>query len=209
MRRLLIVVLMAFVGIVTMPESACAQIDLSKIGGLFGGATSKPKQSPYKTLAENAPAKGKIVGEWKYDSFDIEYLGSNTFADNAIAQLRQYTRMELQNLGVKANSFNINLNTNGKCSFNYGDIIYEGSYTYDVSSAQIVISAKADNGGKITCNGFLKFKDGKFVIMLAAQDAIKAIGVVVPEVVADPTFATIKSAVDSFPGIFFSMYYHR
>lgn len=209
MRRLLLVVLMAFMGVIAMPDSAYAQFDLSKLGGLMSGASSKPKKSPYQTLAESAPAKSKIVGEWKYDSFDIEYLGNNTFADAAIAQLRQYARVELQNLGVKVNSFNINLNTNGKCSFNYGDVVYGGSYTYDVSSAQIVISAKADNGSKITCDGFLKFKDGKFVIMLVAQDAIKAISVIVPEIVADPAFATIKSTVDSFPGIFFSMCYHR
>jgi hypothetical protein len=74
---MIIALLMAVVGVVALPTTASAQFDLSKLGGLFGGSSSKTTKSPHATLAENAPAKSQVLGVWKYNSISVEYLGTS------------------------------------------------------------------------------------------------------------------------------------
>ena len=209
MKRVFIALVMVLATTAIMPTSASAQFDLSKIGGMLNGSTPKPKQSPYKTLAENAPAKSQVVGEWKYNNFDIEYLGNNTFAEAAISQVKSYARMGLQQVGVTPACFSITLRNNGKGSFHYEDSLYEGNYTYDATSAHFELTATAENGTRLNCNGFLKMGDGKLAVMLAAEDAMKAITTIVPEAQTDSTFLSIKSAVESFPGIYITVLLNR
>ena len=73
MKRLIIVALMALVGIVALPTTASAQFDLSKIGGLFGGSSSKSTKSPYAALAENAPQRNQVLGVWKYSILSLDH----------------------------------------------------------------------------------------------------------------------------------------
>jgi hypothetical protein len=209
MKRVFVALLLMLGTAAIMPNTASAQFDLSKLGGMLSGSTSKPKQSPYKSLAENAPTKSKIVGEWRYNSFDIEYLGNNSFAETAIAQIKSYARMELQQVGATPACFSITLRSNYKGSFHYGDSIYEGGYTYDESSAHFELKATAENGNRLNCNGFLKMVDGKLAVMLAAEDAMRAITAIIPEAQNDSTFLSIKSAVESFPGIYITVLLNR
>jgi hypothetical protein len=208
MKKAILVTLIALVGIVAAPNSAHAQFDLKKIGNLFSGSSTK-KTSPYKTLAENAPAKSEITGVWTYSNFDLEYLGSNTIADAAIDQVEGFAREELKNGGITAGCFTITLNKSGKASFCYDKYIYEGSYTYDTSNARFVLNATADNGKSISCGGFLTMKYGKFVVMLNAEDAIKAFKTMLPGGEDDEMFVMIENLVANFPGIYISMYYSR
>ena len=213
MKRLLVVALMLLVGVVALPTSASAQFDLSKIGGMFGAKSQQTtaKVSTYKALAENAPAKREILGVWSYSDIDIEYLGTNSFAEAALAQVKSVVRQELRMQGVTPGCFAITLLKSGKGSFSYGDYIFEGSYSYDSSKARFELTATADNGKAIKCGGFLKKVDGKLVVMLDAQDALDAIATVIPEISAGDaqTFDSINGVVQSFPGIYISMYYTK
>ena len=216
MKRLLVVALMLLVGVVALPTSASAQLDLSKIGGMLRRSSSKSsttttKTSPYKALAENAPAKSEILGVWSYSDIDIVYLGTNSFAEAALAQVKSVVRQELRMQGVTPGCFAITLLKSGKGSFSYGDYVFEGSYTYDSSKARFELTATADNGKAIKCGGFLKKVDGKLVVMLDAQDALDAIATVIPEISAGDaqTFDSINGIVQSFPGIYISMYYTK
>ena len=143
MRRVLMVVVCAIVGIVALPTSASAQFDLSKIGGMLGGSSSSSdhRTSPYKVLAENAPKKSEVLGEWRYNDFKLEYLGTNSFATAAIGQVEGYAREELMAAGITPGCFTITLHKSGKGSFSYGDYVFEGSYTYDSSKARFEASA--------------------------------------------------------------------
>ena len=131
MRRVIITIVMALMGIVAMPDSATAQFDLSKIGSMLGGKVAKPTKSPYQTLAENAPIKSKIIGIWHYSDFDIEYLGNNAIAHTAISQTEYYLQQEIKAAGITSGCYYIALRNNGKGYFYYSDYTYESSYTYD------------------------------------------------------------------------------
>ena len=208
MKRVIITAIIALIGIVAMPESASAQFDFKKIGNMLTGSSTK-KTSPYKTLADNAPAKSEVLGSWSYSNFDLEYLGSNVLADAAIDQVEGFARTELKNAGIKAGCFTITLNKNGKATFCYDKYVYEGTYTYDTESARFVLNATAENGKNITCNGFLTMKYGKFVVMFKAEDAIKAFKTALPGGEDDDMFTMIQGVVENFPGIYISMYYSR
>lgn len=208
MKRVFIVVAVALLGMVTLPETASAQWDLSKLTGLIkgGGNSSSTKKSPYQTLAENAPATKRVIGNWSYESFSIDYLGSNAFADVAISQIEDIGREELMLAGIKAGSFSIKLNANGKGSFCYEDYVYEGSYTYDSSTARFRIQATADNGKTLTCGGYLKMTaEGKLVIMLKAEDAVRAFKTMIPDADDDSTFEMIEDVVSNFSGLYLSL----
>lgn len=208
MKRVFIVVAVALLGMVTLPETASAQWDLSKLTGLIkgGGNSSSTKKSPYQTLAENAPATKRVIGNWSYESFSIDYLGSNAFADVAISQIEDIGREELMLAGIKAGSFSIKLNANGKGSFCYEDYVYEGSYTYDSSTARFRIQATADNGKTLTCGGYLKMTaEGKLVIMLKAEDAVRAFKTMIPDADDDSTFEMIEGVVSNFSGLYLSL----
>lgn len=215
MKRLIFAIALLFAGMVAMPESASAQFDLSKLGGLLRGTnssnTTTTKTSPYKSLADNAPAKSEILGAWKYSDLDIEYLGTNSFADATIGQVKLLVREELRAYGVTPGCFTITLSKSGKGSFSYGEYIFEGSYTYDSTKARFELTATAEDGKAIKCGGFLKKVDGKLVVMLDAQDALDAIATAIPEITTGDTstFASIYSIVQSFPGIYLSMHYTK
>lgn len=209
MRRLFIVALMVFVGVIALPTTASAQFDLSKLGGLLGGSSSKSTKSPYTTLAESAPAKSKVLGEWKYSSIDVEYLGSNTFAGASISQLNGSVNAELKEIGIVPGCFTITLQSDGKGSFCFEEEVYEGRYTYDSTKARFELTATAENGKTIKCSGFLKMNNGKLGMMLKAEDALSALVIAIPEIATDSTFVMIKSIVDSFSGIYLTMYYGR
>ena len=210
MKRVLFALALLLASMVAIPESASAQFDLKKIGNIFSGSSSSTKKtSPYKTLAENAPAKSEITGVWSYSNFDLEYLGSNTLADVAIDQVESFAREELKNAGIKAGCFTITLNKSGKATFCYDKYAYEGTYTYDTTHAHFVLDATAENGKKITCSGFLTMKYGKFVVMLKAEDAIKAFQTALPGGEEEDMFTMIQGVVEKFPGIYISMYYSR
>ena len=209
MRRVIITIVMALMGIVAMPESATAQFDLSKIGSMLGGKVAKPTKSPYQTLAENAPIKSKIIGTWSYSDFDIEYLGNNAIAHTAISQTEYYLQQEIKAAGITSGCYYIALRNNGKGYFYYSDYTYESSYTYDPTTAHVDITVKLDNSTSIKCSGFIKMKDGKLGLMLNAEDVVKAVATLVPEAMNDQTYLTIKSVVDSFPGIYITTYYNK
>ena len=209
MKRLIIVALMALVGIAALPTTASAQFDLSKIGGLFGGSSSKSAKSPYATLAENAPQRNQVLGVWKYSSICVEYLGTSVLADASVSQLNSFASTELKEAGITPGCFTITLHNNGKGSFSYEDLLFEGSYTYDSSKARFVLTAKTEDGKTLTCNGYLKIVNGKLGMMVKAEDALNAVVIAAPEVGADSTFMMIKSVVDSFSGVYLTLYCGR
>lgn len=194
-------------GVVALPETASAQWDLSKLAGLIkGGGDSGTKKSPYQTLAENAPATKRVIGNWNYESFSIEYLGNNAFAEAAISQIENIGREELMLAGIKAGSFSIRLNANGKGSLCYEDYVYDGTYSYDSSTARFRIQAMADNGKTLTCGGYLKMTaEGKLIIMLKAEDAVRAFKTMIPDADDDSTFEMIESVVSNFSGLYLSL----
>lgn len=195
--------------LVCMPCGASAQLDLSKIGSMLGGTPTKPKTSPYQALAESAPAKGSILGAWSYDSFDIEYLGNNSFAGSAIAQVELYAQQEIAAAGITLGYYAITLRSNGRGVFTYGDYVYECGYSYDASSAHVELKIVVDGGTTILCNGFITMKGDKLGLMLDAEDVVCAVATLLPDVVTDQTYVALKSAVDSFPGIYITTYYNR
>ena len=209
MRRVIGIVALTLLGVVGMPESASAQIDLSKVGKLFGAMAAKPQRSPYEELVKSAPAKSEVVGTWHYDKFSVEYLGANSFAKGAIAQLESFATAELESTGIAEESYEIVLRNSGKGSLKYDDSAYDGNYTYDASSAQFQITVKEKNGTTIVCNGFLKMVDGTLVTMLKAEDVMNAVALVAPEVQMDDTFIVVRGIVDSFPGIYISLYHTK
>lgn len=200
---------MAVVGVVALPTTASAQFDLSKLGGLFGGSSSKTTKSPYATLAENAPAKSQVLGVWKYSSICVEYLGTSAFADTSVSQLNSFASTELKEAGIVPGCFTIKLQSNGKGSLSYEDMVYEGSYTYDSAKARFVLTAKTDDGKTLSCNGFLKIVNGKLGMMIKAEDVLNAVSVAAPELRADSTFLMIQGVVDSFSGIYLTLYCGR
>ena len=209
MKRMIIALLMAVVGVVALPTTASAQFDLSKLGGLFGGSSSKTTKSPYATLAENAPAKSQVLGVWKYNSVSVEYLGTSAFADASVSQLNTFANTELKEAGIVPGCFTIKLQSNGKGSLSYEDMVYEGSYTYDSAKARFVLTAQTDDGKMLSCNGFLKIVNGKLGMMIKAEDALNAVSVAAPELRADSTFLMIQGVVDSFSGIYLTLYCGR
>lgn len=204
MKRIVIAVAIALMGIMALPAEASAQFDLSKLLG--GSSNNTSKKSPYQTLAENAPQKKQVVGTWSYEDFNIEYLGSNSFATTAISQVESYGRAELVEAGVTPGCFTIKLNANGTGSFCYEEYVYEGRYNYDSATARFMLSATADNGKNLECGGFLKMTpQGKLVVMFKAEDAVRAFKTVLPDADDDSTFEMIEGVVQSFPGIYLSM----
>lgn len=209
MRRLLSIAFVALVAVVALPTTASAQFDLSKVGELFGAKKpSQPAKSPYQTLAENAPQLKSVVGTWKYDHLYIEYLGTNAFAQTAIAQLDTYFKSELSSVGMQPGCFTLTLRTNGKGSIAYEDYLFEGTYTYDATKALFTLTATAQDK-TITCRGYLKVVSGKLVVMMNAKDAVAAALTIFPELATDSTMVTIQGVVESFPGIYISMRYTR
>ena len=214
MKRVLFTITLLIAGMVAMPESASAQFDLSKIGGLLGGSSSssaQTKTSPYKTLADNAPSHSEILGTWKYSSLDLDYLGTNTMAQAALAQVQSVAREELRMAGVTPGCFTITLLKNGKGSFSCGEYLFEGKYTYDSTKARFELTATSKDGKTIKCGGFVKKAGGELILMFEAEGALDAITTVLPESSASDasTFEMMYGVVQSFPGIYISMHYTK
>ena len=208
MRRLVTLLVVSLVAVVSLPETASAQFDLSSLGKMIGITKPKPAKSPYFTLAENAPVLKSIVGTWKYDHVYIEYLGTNSFADAAISQVDAYFKSELKSADVKPGCFTLTLRSNGKGSIAYEEYLFEGTYTYDASKARFELHATADDKS-ITCRGYLKVVSGKLVVMVDAQDAVDGALLLFPELKDDSTMNMVQGVVESFPGIYISMRYAR
>ncbi len=215
MKRVLFTITLLIAGMVAMPESASAQFDLSKIGGLFGGSSSSKQTttstSPLKALAENAPTKSEILGTWKYSDLELEYIGVNSFAEAAIGQVQGVAREELRKSGVTPGCFTITLLKSGNGTLTYEDYTLAGSYTYDSTKARFELTATASDGKSIKCGGFLKKVNGKLVVMFEAEGAIKALQTILPEQSVNDaqTFEMINGVVQSFPGIYISMHYTK
>jgi hypothetical protein len=88
-------------------------------------------------------------------------------------------------------------------------MVYEGSYTYDSAKARFVLTVVTDDGKTLSCNGFLKIVNGKLGMMIKAEDALNAVSVAAPELRADSTFLMIQGVVDSFSGIYITLYCGR
>ena len=55
----------------------------------------------------------------------------------------------------------------------------------------------------------MKIVNGKLGMMVKAEDALNAVVIAAPEVGADSTFMMIKSVVDSFSGVYLTLYCGR
>lgn len=204
---------MAVVAASFMPATASAQFNISNaLNALFGGSTKTEnrteQKSPYQLIAEAAPTSRDIVGVWTYDSSDAEYLGSNQLANLAISQVKGVALSKLESYGITKGSFKVQIRRNGTGTITMGDKTLSGNYDYNSTTGAILFTGKV-NGVSLSCNGFLKMKDGKLVVMVDADDAISAFKQAYPEYANHQLIQTLGGVLASFSDIYGAIYLTR
>lgn len=204
---------MAVVAASFMPATASAQFNISNaLNALFGGSKKTEQQveqkSPYQLIAEAAPTSRDIVGVWTYDSADAEYLGSNQLANLAISQVKGVALSKLESYGITKGSFKVQIRRNGTGTITMGDKTLSGNYDYNPTTGAILFTGKV-NGVSLSCNGFLKMKSGKLVVMVDADDAISAFKQAYPEYANHQLIQTLGGVLASFSDIYGAIYLTR
>ena len=212
MKRI-VVIIMAVVAASFMPATASAQFNISNaLNALFGGSKKTEQQveqkSPYQLIAEAAPTAREIVGTWTYDSSDAEYLGSNQLANLAISQVKGVALSKLESYGITKGSFKVQIRRNGTGTITMGDKTLSGNYDYNPTPGAILFTGKV-NGVSLSCNGFLKMKSGKLVVMVDADDAISAFKQAYPEYANHQLIQTLGGVLASFSEIYGAIYLTR
>lgn len=212
MKRVIIRWMIALLCGVAMPTMAMAQFDLSKaIQGLLGPQTqsdSEQRISPYKLIADAAPELKQITRTWGYEHTEIEYLGASPLAASAIPQIDSFVQAALKNLGIVEGTFSLTLRRNGTGFIVAGKDACDGNYRYDPTSGRLSISTKIDNVA-YPASGYIKMKDNKMILMVNALDVADATLLAVPEYRNDQNVLMIYGLLQSFPGVYISLWMHK
>lgn len=209
MRRLFIAIL-CVVGLGISTE-ASAQIDLGKaLGALINEASSTVQSTPdyYAKLRESAPAKGKIVGTWQYRSARVEYLGANPVVQVAMPQLETLIDSELKREGVVEGCCSLTINRKGTATISAGNLKYDGSYTYDQSTAKAKASYVIDNH-TYNISGYLKLSSSRLMVLIDIRDVLRELTYLSPKLANDENFLMVKGVVDSFGDIYLSVLFQK
>lgn len=198
-----------------LPSEASAQFDLSKaLGMLFGGmqqnseqsqTTTKPQQqvtvkTPLQLIAETAPTLRDIQGRWTYSSADAEYVGDNPLAQMAISQVKPIAIQQIESTGITPGSFTLTLKRNGVGTLQMGDHTLTGNYTYNASTAELLITGAVNNVA-VSCRGYVKLADGKLTVLIDANDALKAFTSAFPQYAMHQTVLMVSGVIQGFPGV--------
>ncbi|MBQ8366778.1 MAG: DUF4923 family protein [Alistipes sp.] len=216
MRRFVVVMLFAVVGLVASTTDASAQFDLSRALNSLLGAKDKvkekeavePAKTPYDTLAEQAVSPSKLTGVWLYHSATVEYLGANPLADVALAQLEGYAQAELRGAGVLPGFFGLTLRRNGVAYLSHEDDIYEGRYKYNSSDASVTISTTV-NDMTLSLGGYVKQSGTRMELLLDAADAMTLFKELFPEYKTNSMVISADAAIKSFGDVFISIRFTR
>lgn len=198
-----LIILLALVTFVALPESAVAQVDLTKaLGGLLGGSSksSSAATSPYKKLADAAPAASTLYGSWSYDSATFTYVGSNPLADIVIAQLDPVILDVLKQMSVSRGSATLKLDS-GKGSITQAGSTLEGEYTYQRSTAGITVSAIID-GKSVSVSGYVKYAQSMLTVLLDVKQMLKAVKTVYPEYKNDQNVLLVESLLKDLGDVY-------
>lgn len=200
-----LILLFALVAFVAMPESASAQIDLTKaLGGLLGAAqssaSSSSSNSPYKKLADAAPAASTLVGSWTYDSATFAYVGNNPLASAVVAQLDPVAADVLKQIGVSRGTATLKLDA-GKGSVIHGDRVLAGEYKYDRSTAGITISGVIEKVA-VSVKGYVMYSAPMLTVMLDVKELVEAVKSIYPEYNSDPNVVLIESLLKDMGDVF-------
>lgn len=208
MRKLIVAILCAMgLGVAT---EASAQIDLGKALGTLLNEAAAVQTTPdhYAKLRENAPAKSKILGTWHYLSARVEYLGVNSLASVAIPQLETFVLAELKRNGIVEGCCSLTLNRNGVAVIGTLDTTYDGSYTYDQTTAKMK-ATYIYNNRKYSVSGYVKPVSTRIAVLVDMRDILRELLVIRPSLATDENFAMIRGVVDSFGDIYLSVLFNR
>ena len=208
MRRVLFAIL-CVIGLGVTTE-ASAQIDLGKALGALLNEAAAVQSTPdyYAKLREGAPSKSKIVGTWKYLSARVEYLGANSVAQVAVPQLESFIAAELKNNGIVEGCCSLTINRNGSATISAGGVGYDGSYTYDQSTAKAKASYKHDNH-TYNVSGYLKLSSSRLMVLVDMRDVLRELTYMSPKLANDQNFLMVKGIVDSFSDIYLSVLFTK
>ena len=189
---------------------ASAQIDFGKaLNNLLNeAATVQSTPDHYAKLRESAPSKGKILGTWQYQSARVEYLGANPVAQVAIPQLESVVASELKRKGIVEGCCSLTLNRRGTAVVGTRDLVFEGSYKYDQSTAQVNASYVYDNH-TYSGSGYVKLSSSRLMVLIDMRDVLRELAVMSPSLAKDENFLLVKSVVDSFGDIYLSVLFQR
>jgi hypothetical protein len=200
-----LILLLTLVAFALMPESASAQIDLTKaLGGLLGAAQSSASgnsnNSPYKKLAEAAPAASTLMGNWTYDSATFAYVGNNPLAGAVVAQLDPVAADVLRQIGVSQGSATLTLDKS-RGSVTHGDMVLKGEYEYNSSTAGITISGVIEKVA-VSVKGYVKYSAPMLTVMLDVKELVEAVKSIYPEYKSDPNVILIESLLKDMGDVF-------
>lgn len=200
-----LILLLTLVAFALMPESASAQIDLTKaLGGLLGAAqssaSSSSNNSPYKKLAEAAPAASTLMGNWTYDSATFAYVGNNPLAGAVVAQLDPVAADVLRQIGVSQGSATLTLDKS-RGSVTHGDMVLKGEYEYNSSTAGITISGVIEKVA-VSVKGYVKYSAPMLTVMLDVKELVEAVKSIYPEYKSDPNVILIESLLKDMGDVF-------
>jgi hypothetical protein len=200
-----LILLLTLVAFALMPESASAQIDLTKaLGGLLGAAQSSASgnsnNSPYKKLAEAAPAASTLMGNWTYDSATFAYVGNNPLAGAVVAQLDPVAADVLRQIGVSQGSATLTLDKS-RGSVTHGDMVLKGEYEYNSSTAGITISGVIEKVA-VSVKGYVKYSAPMLTVMLDVKELVEAVKSIYPEYKSDPNVILTESLLKDMGDVF-------
>jgi hypothetical protein len=190
-----------------LPMGASAQIDLSKaFGALLGATETTSEKNPLELIAESAPTSRDVVRTWAYDRLYFEYIGSNPLADVALQQLDVTVQAALKREGIVSGAFTLTLRRNGTGFIMRDGAALDGKYSYNETKGRVEFSVLI-NGTSYPCGGFFKLNGKDLIAMVDARDVFNIYLAESPQYSNDPTALTIQGILDSFKGVFISLYF--
>ena len=192
---------------ILLPVGASAQIDLSKaLGALLGATETSAEKNPLELIAESAPTAREVVRTWAYERLYFEYLGTNPLAEVALQQLDVTVQAALKREGIVSGAFTLTLRRNGTGFIMRDGAALDGKYSYNETKGRVEFSVLV-NGTSYPCGGFFKLNSKDLIVMVDARDVFNIYLAESPQYRNDPTALTIQGILDSFKGVFISLYF--
>lgn len=196
MRKIIIMAAMA----VLCMQTADAQNWQDLLRRLTGG--SSKQASTEQTAEEQAPAltAATLCSTWTYSAPAMKYEGDDMLASIALKGVESYLPALYAKVGLTSGTGKATFTTLHDVHAEAGDHKASGSYTFDPSTGDIVITAGRGDA-TASFHGTATLENGVLVLLFDAAEAADIMEKMSESAAKNEQFKTMKSLLDSYPGI--------
>lgn len=191
-------IIMAAMAVLCM-QTADAQNWQDLLRRLTGGGT--PKQTEQKA-EEQTPAltAAALCTTWTYSAPAMKYEGDDMLASIALKGVESYLPALYAKVGLTSGTGKATFTTLHDVHAEAGEHKASGSYTFNPSTGEIVVTT-GHGDATASFHGTATLEDGVLVLLFDASEAAGIMEKMSESAAKNEQFKTMKSLLDSYPGI--------